>query len=262
MSRSPGRCLLALCLALALLACRREERAGAPAPGTPAAPAARGPAGPHDVAVLQVRGFGAIRIELLQDKAPQTVANFEKLARQGFYDGTTFHRVIPGFVIQGGDPNTRDRDPRNDGLGGPGYTIKAEFNDTPHVRGTVSMARSNAPDSAGSQFFIVLADHHELDGQYTAFGRVVDGMDVVDRIAAVEVDKYGRWGPPDRPREDVVVESVKIEPPAAAPGAEAAPPPAADAAPAPAAERGAGVAPPTATALPEKAAPAGAGFRE
>ncbi len=246
--RAPGRCLLVLGLALALFACRRGERAAAPAPP----PAPSGPPGPHDVAVLQVRDFGPIRIELLQDEAPLTVANFEKLARAGFYDGTTFHRVVPGFVIQGGDPNTKDRDPRNDGMGGPGYHIKAEFNDTPHLRGTVSMARSSAPDSAGSQFFIVLADHHELDGHYTAFGRVTEGMDVVDRIAAVEVDKYGRWGPPDRPLKDVVVESVRLEPPAAAPGA--APPPGGEHETHPSA--------PTATALPEETTPAGSGFRE
>jgi cyclophilin family peptidyl-prolyl cis-trans isomerase len=242
---APGRCLLALCLAFTLAGCRRAERAEAPA----LAPA--GPPGPHDVAVLQVRDFGTIRIELLQDKAPGTVSNFEKLARAGFYDGTTFHRVIPGFVIQGGDPNSKDRDPRNDGQGGPGYRIKAEFNDTPHVRGTVSMARGEAPDSAGSQFFIVLADHHELDGHYTAFGRVVDGMDVADRIAAVEVDKYGRWGPPDRPMKDVVIESVRIEPPGEAANAGVAP-----------AEKPAAPSAPGAGALPEQTAPAGSGFRE
>ena len=260
--RKPGPCILALCLALTFLACRSEERAATPAPGAPAASPPAGPAGPHDVAVLQVRDFGAIRIELLQDAAPQTVANFEKLAREGFYDGTTFHRVVPGFVIQGGDPNSKDRDPGNDGMGGPGYQIKAEFNATPHLRGTLSMARAAGPDTAGSQFFIVLADHHELDGNYTAFGRVVDGMDVADRIAAVEVDQYGRRGPRDRPVKDVVVESVRIEPPAGTPGPAAASPPSAGGAPAAAGERGAAPSPPTASALPEQAAPAGAGFRE
>jgi cyclophilin family peptidyl-prolyl cis-trans isomerase len=168
------------------------------------------------VAVVEVKGFGTIRFELLADKAPNTVENFEKLASSGFYDGTTFHRVIPGFMIQGGDPNSKNRDPRDDGLGGPGYTIKAEFNDTPHVRGIVSMARAASPDSAGSQFFIVVADSPHLDGQYTAFGRVIDGMDVVDKIVAVPRDEFGRHGPPDRPVENVVVDHLRIEHPGAA----------------------------------------------
>jgi len=170
----------------------------------------------RDVAALEVKGFGTIRFELLADKAPKTVENFEKLATSGFYDGTTFHRVIPGFMIQGGDPNTKNRDPRDDGLGGPGYTIAAEFNDTSHVRGVVSMARAVSPDSAGSQFFIVVADSPHLDGQYTAFGRVIDGMDVVDKIVAVPRDEFGRHGPPDRPLENVVVEHVRIDHPGVA----------------------------------------------
>jgi peptidyl-prolyl cis-trans isomerase B (cyclophilin B) len=165
-----------------------------------------------EIAVLEVARFGTIRLEFLPDKAPGHVENFKKLARQGFYDGTTFHRVIPGFMIQGGDPNSKDRDPRNDGQGGPGYSIKAEFNDTPHARGVLSMARSQNPDSAGSQFFIVHQDANHLDGQYTAFGRVIEGMDVVDAITATERDQYGRYGPRDRPIEDVVIESVRIVP--------------------------------------------------
>jgi cyclophilin family peptidyl-prolyl cis-trans isomerase len=173
---------------------------------------------PHDVAVLRVAGHGVIRIELLPEIAPATVANFAKLASEGFYDGTTFHRVIPGFMIQGGDPNSRDnRDPRDDGKGGPGYKIDAEFSDLPHVRGVVSMARGMSDDSAGSQFFIVQADSPDLDGQYTAFGRVVEGLDVVDSVTRVEIDTYGRYGPPDRPYpSDVVIESVRIEPASAA----------------------------------------------
>ena len=128
---------------------------------------------PHDVAVLEVKGFGTIRFELLADKAPKTVENFEKLADSGFYDGTTFHRVVPGFVIQGGDPNSKNADPRDDGQGGPGYTLDAEFNDTAHVRGVVSMARGPSPNSAGSQFFILVADSPQLDGQYTADSAVL-----------------------------------------------------------------------------------------
>ncbi len=169
--------------------------------------------GPHDVAVLRVKDLGTIRFELLPELAPNTVENFAKLAGQGFYDGTTFHRVIPGFMIQGGDPNSRNHDPRDDGAGGPGYAIDAEFNAHPHRRGVVSMARGNSPDSAGSQFFIVHADSPDLDGQYTVFGRVTDGMEVVDAVTRVEIDTYGRYGPRDRPYpENVVIESIRIEP--------------------------------------------------
>jgi peptidyl-prolyl cis-trans isomerase B (cyclophilin B) len=133
---------------------------------------------------------GEMEIELLSDKAPGHVDNFLDLARKGFYDGTTFHRVIPGFMIQGGDPNTRDASaPRSrHGTGGPGYTIKAEFNDTPHKRGVVSMARAADPNSAGSQFFICVADSAFLDQQYSAFGRVVRGMEVADAIVGLKRD--------------------------------------------------------------------------
>jgi cyclophilin family peptidyl-prolyl cis-trans isomerase len=163
-----------------------------------------------DVAVLRVRGFGEIRFRLLPDKAPRHVANFKQLAAARFYDGTTFHRVIPKFMIQGGDPNSKDANPANDGTGTPGYFIAAEFNDVPHRPGIVSMARQAAPDTAGSQFFIMTSGSEswqpQLDGQYTVFGELVSGQDVVDRISAVP------RGPRDRPLENVVVESVRIEP--------------------------------------------------
>jgi len=126
--------------------------------------------------------FGNIVFELLPNYAPETVRNFVKLARSGFYDGLLFHRIVPGWVIQGGDPNTRQPDRTKWGMGGPGYTIKAEFNSKSHVRGVVSMARSDDPDSAGSQFFIVTGDSTFLDGQYTAFGEVTSGMEVADVI--------------------------------------------------------------------------------
>ena len=132
--------------------------------------------------------FGRIAIELLPDLAPETVRNFEKLARDGFYDGTLFHRVIPGFMIQGGDPNTKTDNKGSWGTGGPGYTIKAEFNSRSHKRGIVSMARSQDPDSAGSQFFIVTSDSPFLDRQYTVFGQVTDGMDVADKIVNLQRD--------------------------------------------------------------------------
>jgi len=140
-------------------------------------------------AIIETK-FGEIELELFTDKAPGHVDNFLKLARKGFYDGTTFHRVIPGFMIQGGDPNTKDTNaPRGQhGTGGPGYTIKAEFNDTPHKRGVVSMARASDPNSAGCQFFICVSDALFLDRQYTAFGRVVRGLEAADKIVSAPRD--------------------------------------------------------------------------
>ena len=126
-------------------------------------------------AVITMEKGGEIAIEFFPDDAPKTVENFVTLAKKGFYDGTTFHRVEPGFVVQGGDP-------KGNGTGGPGYTIKDEFNKQKHVRGVVAMARTQAPNSAGSQFYITLAPAHFLDGQYTVFGKVVSGMEVVDKI--------------------------------------------------------------------------------
>jgi cyclophilin family peptidyl-prolyl cis-trans isomerase len=137
---------------------------------------------------IQTR-FGDIAIEFFTDAAPKTVENFIKLAKAGFYDGLLFHRIVPGFVIQGGDPNTKSAAKRSSwGTGGPGLTIKAEFNKNKHSRGVLSMARSHDPNSAGSQFFIVLKDSNFLDGQYTVFGRVSEGMDAVDKIAALKRD--------------------------------------------------------------------------
>lgn len=132
--------------------------------------------------------LGKITFKLLPELAPETVRNFEKLAKDGLYNGTLFHRVIPGFMIQGGDPNTKTDNKSSWGMGGPGYTIKAEFNSRSHLRGIVSMARSQDPDSAGSQFFIVVADSTFLDRQYTVFGEVIEGMDVADKIVSMERD--------------------------------------------------------------------------
>ncbi len=148
-------------------------------------------------AVIETR-FGEIELEFLADKAPGHVKNFQDLAKKGFYDGTTFHRVIPGFMIQGGDPKTRDpKGPRsNHGTGGPGYNIKAEFNDTAHKRGVLSMARAGDPDSAGCQFFICVSDSQFLDKQYTAFGRVTRGIEVADKIVGSPRD--GRDNPNER----------------------------------------------------------------
>jgi len=138
-------------------------------------------------AVIQTR-FGDIVLKFFPDVAPNHVHNFIELARKGFYDGTTFHRVIPGFMIQGGDPNSRDADRMRHGTGGPDHQLKAEFNKRSHKRGTLSMARSQNPDSAGSQFFICVADAPYLDGQYTVFGEVAEGMAAVDAIVSQERD--------------------------------------------------------------------------
>jgi peptidyl-prolyl cis-trans isomerase B (cyclophilin B) len=132
-------------------------------------------------AVIETK-FGNIELKFFPDVAPGHVNNFIELAKKGFYDGTTFHRVIPGFMIQGGDPNSKDPDKSKHGMGGPGYTIKAEFNEKPHKRGALSMARAANPDSAGSQFFICVADAPFLNKQYTVFGEVVSGMEVADKI--------------------------------------------------------------------------------
>ena len=160
------------------------------------------------IATIEMEDGGIIKLELYPDIAPQTVRNFVSLARKGFYDGLTFHRIIPGFMIQGGDPN-------GNGSGGPGYCIKGEFtingfeNDLKHTRGVISMARLNKPyDSAGSQFFIMHADAPHLDGAYAAFGMVIEGMDVVDRIASVDCNPMN-----NHPYEDVVIKSITISGP-------------------------------------------------
>lgn len=134
-------------------------------------------------AIIETK-FGNITLKFFPDVAPGHVKNFIDLAKKGFYDGTTFHRVIPGFMIQGGDPNSKDTNKSKHGQGGPGYTIKAEFNDKPHKRGTLSMARAGHPDSAGSQFFICIKDSPFLDKQYTVFGEVESGIEVVDKIVS------------------------------------------------------------------------------
>jgi cyclophilin family peptidyl-prolyl cis-trans isomerase len=139
-------------------------------------------------AVIETK-FGNIELKFFPDVAPNHVKNFIDLAKKGFYEGTTFHRVIPGFMIQGGDPNTKNPDRSRHGMGGPGHTVKAEFNEKPHKRGTLSMARSSSPDSAGSQFFICVAPASFLDKQYTVFGEVVSGMEVVDKIVNQPRDK-------------------------------------------------------------------------
>ena len=156
-------------------------------------------------AVIETK-FGEITLKFFPDVAPNHVNSFIELASEGFFDGTTFHRVVPGFVIQGGDPNSRSDDRSKHGTGGPGYTLKAEFSNLPHKRGTLSMARAGDPNSAGSQFFICVADTPFLDGQYTVFGEVVEGMDVVDQIVAQPRDSR------DNPKERVEMKVKIVKP--------------------------------------------------
>ncbi|MFN3684857.1 MAG: peptidylprolyl isomerase [Fimbriimonadaceae bacterium] len=163
------------------------------------------PAAGEEVGVLHTN-LGRIVVRFFPDKAPKHVENFKQLAREGFYDGTRFHRVIPGFMIQGGCPNSRLPDRTLHGTGGPKHRLKAEFNDVKHVRGILSAARTSDPNSAGSQFFIMVASAPHLDGQYTAYGEVVEGMDVVDRIVALPRD--GRDNPLDA--NPAILEKVEI----------------------------------------------------
>jgi peptidyl-prolyl cis-trans isomerase B (cyclophilin B) len=166
----------------------------------------RKPKDGDEVAVLDTEK-GKIVLMFFPDKAPNHVKNFLDLAKKGFYDGTRFHRTIPGFMIQGGDPNTKQDDKSSWGQGGSGKNIDAEFNDIHHVAGIVSMARASDPNSASSQFFIVVGDAGFLDGQYTAFGKVVEGQDVADAIVALP-----NSGPPSNTAVNPVkVKSIKIE---------------------------------------------------
>jgi peptidyl-prolyl cis-trans isomerase B (cyclophilin B) len=151
---------------------------------------------------------GTILIELMPELAPATVVSVIELANEGFYDGTTFHRVIPGFMIQGGDPNSRDRDPSNDGKGGPGRPMRDEFSPAPFIRGVVGMGNKGRADSTSTQFFIMQSDDGNLDGRYTIVGRVITGMDLVDDVMKTAIDRAGRWGPKDRPIENVVMAKV------------------------------------------------------
>lgn len=153
-------------------------------------------------AIIETK-FGNIELRFFPEVAPNHVSNFMELAKKGFYEGTTFHRVIPGFMIQGGDPNSKNPDRSSHGMGGPGHTLKAEFNDKPHKRGVLSMARAGHPDSAGSQFFICVADASFLDKKYSVFGEVVSGMEVADKVVSQPRDKN------DNPMERIEIK-VKI----------------------------------------------------
>src|ERR1700757_1602464 len=166
---------------------------------------------PNEVAVIKT-SEGEMVVQFWTDSAPNTIENFKKLARQGSYDGTIFHRIVKDFMIQGGDPNSKDPAKESSyGQGGPGYQIKAEFNNHSHDRGVISMARGSDPDSAGSQFFICLAPVRRLDGQYTTFGKLIKGDDVLDKIGNTPVERNAQ-GEVSKPTKRVVIESVKIVP--------------------------------------------------
>src|SRR4051812_37586902 len=189
-----------------------EPKTPPPAPPTPGLPApGASDAKPNtdsakEVAVIKT-SMGEMVLEFWPEVAPKHVENFKKLAKQGFYDGTAFHRVIKNFMIQGGDPNTKDESKRGQwGQGGPGYNVSAEFNDRKHTRGVLSMARSRDPNSAGSQFFICLADAPHLNHQYTAFGKLIKGDDVLEKIGGAPTD------PRDVPLTRVNIDSIKIVP--------------------------------------------------
>ncbi len=165
----------------------------------------------NEVAVIKT-SEGDMVAQFWTDAAPNTIENFKKLARSGFYDGTIFHRIVKGFMIQGGDPNSKDAGKESSyGEGGPGYKIKAEFNDHSHERGIISMARSSDPDSAGSQFFICLAPVPRLDHQYTTFGKLIKGDDVLERIGDTPPTRNSA-GEMSKPTKRVVIESIKIVP--------------------------------------------------
>jgi peptidyl-prolyl cis-trans isomerase B (cyclophilin B) len=189
--------LLVLCLALPLALAQD-------APEKKTAPAEEKPADAGETIAILHTSMGDITLGFYPYKAPNHVDNFLDLSRTKFYDGTLFHRVISGFMLQGGDPLSKDDDPRNDGTGNGPRRIKAEFTSTPHSRGVVSMARSSHPDSASCQFFIVHQDSNFLDGKYSVFGYVIEGMDVVDKIAATPTNDR------DRPATNVVIQSVEV----------------------------------------------------
>ncbi len=174
--------------------------------GPTAAPGATPPQAGEEVAILQTN-HGRLVLKFFSDEAPKHAEAFKKLCRDGYYDGVRFHRVIPGFMIQGGDPNSKSADRSRHGTGGPGYTLPAEFNEIPHTPGILSAARTNDPDSAGSQFFLMHKTSPHLDGQYSVYGQVVEGMDVVETIVALPRDAR------DNPREEnpAVIESASVD---------------------------------------------------
>ncbi len=205
MKRITTICALSLVLGLHL-ACAQDTNKEQPKAENPASKQENKTVNANEVAVIKTTE-GEMVVEFWSDVAPKTVENFKTLAKKGFYDGTCFHRVIKGFMIQGGDPLTKDASKEAAwGTGGPGYQVKAEFNDRHHDRGVLSMARSQNPDSAGSQFFICHGAPRFLDKQYTAFGKVIKGDDVLEKIGTTPTH------PQDRPDKRMGIESIKIVP--------------------------------------------------
>ena len=198
-------CVIASSLIFALVGCGQGE-SNTPVPSSDAMTSEEVQAiGTKPIVTMVIKDYGTITLELYPEMAPNTVNNFITLANDGFYDGLTFHRVIPGFMIQGGDPD-------GIGSGGPGYSIAGEFatngfeqNTLSHTKGIISMARTNMPDTAGSQFFIMSADGTHLDGQYAAFGQVTSGIETVEAIEKIKTDSS------DKPLEDVVIESIRVD---------------------------------------------------
>ncbi|MCE5272984.1 peptidylprolyl isomerase [bacterium] len=181
-----------------------EQQAAKPKPEIPGVPQIK-PLAPEDEVAVISTDFGKIVIRFFPEVAPGHVANFIDLAKSKFYDGTTFHRVIPGFMIQGGDPNSKDEDLANDGIGRGPRMLKAEFSRIPHTRGIVSMARGQDPNSASCQFFIMVADAPHLNGQYSAFAKVIEGLDTVDKLVALERNEN------DNPGKVALIRSVTIQ---------------------------------------------------
>lgn len=167
---------------------------------------------PNTIEAALVTDKGTLVVTFFPEQAPQTVRSFLRLAQQGFYDGIAFHRIVRNFMVQTGCPHSRAGATGQPGTGGPGFTLPAEFSDLPHVRGTLSMARSRDPNSAGSQFFVVHGAHPSfLDGQYTVFGRVEEGLDVLDEIAAVDCD-FGPMGERSTPRQRIEIRHIELRP--------------------------------------------------
>jgi peptidyl-prolyl cis-trans isomerase B (cyclophilin B) len=214
------RCALfgaALSMLVAGAASADDAVTKAPAAKAVAKPAAKAakpaPKGMADEVAVMETSKGRMVAEFWEKDAPKTVANFKKLARQGFFDGTGFHRIIKGFMIQGGDPNSKNPSAPNLGTGGPGYTIADEFNSHPHVKGVLSMANTGTPNSAGSQFFVMHGTASSLDGHYTAFGHLIAGMDVLDKIANSQTGPNPSMpGENSKPIDWTTLKSVKIMP--------------------------------------------------
>ncbi len=204
----------------ALLACKPEgRRAGNVVPRIPdnaddfdeKAAAFQWPGEPSHVVALEIAGMGTIRLGLYDQVAPKSVAHVVDCVARGVYDDTLFHRVIKDFMVQGGDPATRERGPDATRIGWGDLSVEDEFQPIHHTRGTVALANRGRPGSAQSQFFIVHQDSHHLDGRYAAFGRVLSGMDVVDAIANVETDIHGRWGEKNKPLENIILDRALLE---------------------------------------------------